>query len=81
MYQRILALAIALLGFGCKDNGDYYIKHMFITSINPREPIQSEIICSRPDFGRMSSNEVLCEFTAFTILKKNAEETRACVLV
>jgi hypothetical protein len=28
----------------------------------------------------MTSNEVLCEFTALTILKKNAEETRAHVL-
>jgi hypothetical protein len=80
MYQRILALATALTGFGCKDNGDDYVKHMFITSINPREPIRSEIIRSRPDFGRMTSNEVLCEFTALTILKKNAEETRARVL-
>jgi hypothetical protein len=80
MYQRILALATALTGFGCKDNGDDYIKRMFITSINPREPIQSEIIRSRPDFGRMTSNEVLCEFTALTILKKNMEETRARVL-
>jgi hypothetical protein len=80
MYQRILALATALTGFGCKDNGDDYIKRMFITSINPREPIQSKIIRSRPDFGRMTSNEVLCEFTALTILKNNAEETRARVL-
>jgi hypothetical protein len=38
MYQRILALATALTGFGCKDNGDDYVKRMFITSINPREP-------------------------------------------
>jgi hypothetical protein len=80
MYQRILALATALTGFGCKDNGDDYIKHMFMTSINPREPIRSEIIWSRPDFGRMTSDEVPCEFTALTILKKNAEETRARVL-
>jgi hypothetical protein len=80
MYQRILALVTALTGFGCKDNGDDYIKCMFITSINPREPIRSEIIRSRPDFGRMTSNEVLCEFIALTILKKNAEETRARVL-
>jgi hypothetical protein len=29
----------------------------------------------------MTSNEVLCEFTTLTILKKNAEETRARVLV
>jgi hypothetical protein len=36
MYQRILALATALSRFGCKDKGDEYIKHMFITSINPR---------------------------------------------
>jgi hypothetical protein len=79
MYQRILALAMALTGFGCKDSGVDYIKRMFITSINPREPIRSEIIRSRPDFGRMTSNEVLCEFTALTILKKNAEETRARV--
>jgi hypothetical protein len=35
MYQRILALATALTGFGCKDNSDDYIKRMFITSINP----------------------------------------------
>jgi hypothetical protein len=80
MYQRILALATVLTGFGCKDNGDNYIKRMFITSINPREPIRSEIIRSRPNFGRMTSNKVLCEFTALTILKKNAEETRARVL-
>jgi hypothetical protein len=80
MYQRILALATALTEFGCKDNGDDYVKHMFITSINPKEPIWSEIIHSRPDFGSMTSNEVLCEFTALTILKKNAEETRAHVL-
>jgi hypothetical protein len=80
MYQRILALATVLTGFGCKDNGDDYIKRMFITSINPREPIRSEIIRSRPDFGCMTSNEVLCKFTALTILKKNAEETRARVL-
>jgi hypothetical protein len=80
MYQRILALATALTGFGCKDNSDDYIKRMFITSINPREPIRSEIIHSRPDFGSMTSNEVLCEFTAMTILKKNAKETRARVL-
>jgi hypothetical protein len=73
-------LQTALIGFGCKDNGDDYIKRMFITSINPREPIRFEIIRSRPDFGRMTSNEVLCEFTALTILKKNAEETRAHVL-
>jgi hypothetical protein len=80
MYQRILALATSLTGFGCKDNGDDYIKCMFITSINPREPIRSEIIRSRPDFGRMTSNEVLCEFTTLTILKKNTEETRIRVL-
>jgi hypothetical protein len=80
MYQRMLALAMALTRFGCKDNGDDYVKRMFITAINPREPIRSEIIRSRPDFGSMTSNEVLCEFTALTILKKNAEETRACVL-
>jgi hypothetical protein len=80
MYQRILALATALTGFGYKDNGDDYIKHMFITSINPREPTRSEIIRSRSDFGHMTSDEVLCEFTALTILKKNAEETRARVL-
>jgi hypothetical protein len=80
IYQRILALAKVLTGFGCKDNGDDYIKRMFITSINPREPIRSKIIRSRPDFGRMTSNEVLCEFTSLTILKKNAEETRARVL-
>jgi hypothetical protein len=36
MYQRILALAMALTRFGCKDNGHDYIKRMFITSINPR---------------------------------------------
>jgi hypothetical protein len=53
---------------------------MFITSINPREPIRFEIIRSRPDFGSMTSNEVLYEFTALTILKKNAKETRAHVL-
>jgi hypothetical protein len=80
MYQRILALAMALTWFGCKDNGDNYVKRMFITSINLKEPIRSEIIRSRPDFGSMTSNEVLCEFTALTILKKNAEETRAHVL-
>jgi hypothetical protein len=80
MYQRILALAMALTEFGCKDNGDDYIKRMFITSINPREPIRSEIIWSRPDFRRMTSDEVLCEFTTLTILKKNAEDTRARVL-
>jgi hypothetical protein len=50
MYQRILVLATALTGFGCKDNHDDYIKHMFITYINPREPIWSKIIRSRPDF-------------------------------
>jgi hypothetical protein len=71
---------MALTGFWCKDNGDDYVKRMFITSINPREPILSEIIRSRPDFGRLTSNEVLYEFTALTILKKNAEETRAHVL-
>jgi hypothetical protein len=54
---------------------------MFITSINPRKHIRSEIIHSRLDFGSMTSNEVLCEFTALTILKKNAEETRARVLI
>jgi hypothetical protein len=80
MYQRMLALATALTGFGCKDNGDDYVKRMFITAINPREPIWSKIIRSRPDFGSMMSNEVLCEFTALTILKKNAEETRGHVL-
>jgi hypothetical protein len=80
MYQRILALAMALTGFGCKGNGDDYIKCMFITLINPREPIRSKIICLILDFGSMTSNEVLCEFTALTILKKNAEETRARVL-
>jgi hypothetical protein len=80
MYQRVLALTTALTGFGCKDNGDDYIKRMFITSINPREPIRSKIIRSRPDFGSMTSNEVLCEFIAMTILKKNAEKTRARVL-
>jgi hypothetical protein len=53
---------------------------MFIASINPKELIWSKIIRSRPDFGSMTSNEVLCEFTALTILKKNAEETRSCVL-
>jgi hypothetical protein len=80
MYKRILALAMALTGFGCKDNGDDYIRRMLITSINPREPIWSEIIRSRPDFRSMTSNEVLCEFTALTIFKKNAEETRPRVL-
>jgi hypothetical protein len=80
MYQRILAFAMALTGFGCKENGDDYIKRMFITSINPREPIRSKIIRSGPDFGCMTSNEVLCEFTALTILKKIAEETRVVSL-
>jgi hypothetical protein len=80
MYQRILALATALTGFGCKDNDDYYVKCMFITSINPKEPIWFEIIRSRPDFRSITSNELLCEFTALTILKKNAKETRAHVL-
>jgi hypothetical protein len=74
MYQRILALAMALTGFGCKGNGDDYIKRMFITPINPREPIRYGIIRSRPNFGSMTTNEVLCKFTTLTILKKNAED-------
>jgi hypothetical protein len=28
MYQRILALATALAGIGCKENGDDYIKRL-----------------------------------------------------
>jgi hypothetical protein len=79
MYQRILALGTTLTEFGCKDNGDDYVKHMFITAFNPKEPI--EIIRSRPYIKSMTSNEVLCKFIALTILKNNAEETRARVLV
>jgi hypothetical protein len=47
MYQRILVLSTNLTGFGCKDNGDDYVKHMFIIAINPKEPIRSEIAVAR----------------------------------
>jgi hypothetical protein len=80
IYQRLKALAMALTKFVCKDNDDEYVKRMFIASIIPKEPIQSETILSRPDFEKLTSNEVLCEFTTLTTLKKNVEAIPARVL-
>jgi hypothetical protein len=59
IFQRLKALAMALTEFVCKDNDDEYVKHMFIAPIIPKEPIRSEIILSRPDFEKLTSNEVL----------------------
>jgi hypothetical protein len=50
---------MALTEFVCKDNDDEYVKRMFIAPIIPKEPIRSEIILSRPDFEKLTSNEVL----------------------
>jgi hypothetical protein len=71
---------MALTEFVRKDNDDEYVKRMFIAPIIPKEPIRSEIILSRLEFEKLTSNEVLCEFTALTTLKKNAEAIRAHVL-
>jgi hypothetical protein len=80
IYQRLKALVMALTKFLSKENDDEFVKRMFIASIIPKEPIRSEIILSRTDFEKLTSNEVLCEFTALTTLKKNAEAIRARVL-
>jgi hypothetical protein len=80
MHRRLMALSVALMGHGCKDADDSWIKHKFISAIMPREPIRTEIIRSRADFTSMSSDDVLSEFISLTILKKNAEATLSCAL-
>jgi hypothetical protein len=80
MHRRLMALSVALMGHGCKDADDSWIKHKFISAIMPREPIRTEIIRSRADFTSMSSDDVLSEFISLTVLKKNVEATLSCAL-
>jgi hypothetical protein len=74
MYQRLKALAMALIEFGCNDNGTDCQEHVHcLHHSKGSHPFRDHSLKGR--FEQLTSNEVLYEFLALTTLKNNAKAT------
>ena len=77
LYRRLKVLFVALTGLGSKDCNDAWIKRKFMYAIMPFEPKTINIVRSRPDYYKLTSNDVLSEYVSLSIMEMNSKTNLA----
>src|ERR1041385_6388060 len=67
VHQRLVALSNSMTDHGSMDTDDGWIKRKFITDMLLHKKHITKVICQRPNFRELTSNQVFDEFVAMEI--------------